>query len=125
MPNIAVGYIYKRLPEAVTTGIYECNSGCKCSVKTCLNRVVQHPLSLRLQVFKTGVRGWGIRCLNDIPLGAFICIYAGRLLTEQVQIIMQNTHIILIYYLSFLSFIFFINITFYFIGRERRRQELR
>ncbi|KAL6259594.1 hypothetical protein P5V15_009511 [Pogonomyrmex californicus] len=83
MPNTAVGYIYKRLPEPVTTGIYECNSGCKCSVKTCLNRVVQHPLRLKLQVFKTGPRGWGIRCLNDIPHGAFICIYAGRLLTEQ------------------------------------------
>ncbi|XP_071636747.1 histone-lysine N-methyltransferase eggless isoform X1 [Temnothorax longispinosus] len=83
MPNTAVGYIYKRLPEPVTTGIYECNSGCKCSVKTCLNRVVQHPLKLKLQVFKTGPRGWGIRCLNDIPHGAFICIYAGRLLTEQ------------------------------------------
>ncbi|EZA49535.1 hypothetical protein DMN91_006300 [Ooceraea biroi] len=83
VPNTAVGYVYKRLPEPVTTGIYECNSGCKCSVKTCLNRVVQHPLGLRLQVFKTGPRGWGIRCLNDIPHGAFICIYAGRLLTEQ------------------------------------------
>lgn len=84
VPDTAVGYVYKRLPEPVTTGIYECNSGCKCSVKTCLNRVVQHPLGLKLQVFKTGPRGWGIRCLNDIPHGAFICIYAGRLLTEQV-----------------------------------------
>ncbi|XP_014205106.1 histone-lysine N-methyltransferase eggless [Copidosoma floridanum] len=83
VPNAAVGYVYKRLPEAVTTGIYECNSRCKCSVKTCLNRVVQHPLNLKLQVFKTAPRGWGIRCLNDIPLGSFICIYAGRLLTEQ------------------------------------------
>ncbi|CAG5104386.1 Similar to egg: Histone-lysine N-methyltransferase eggless (Drosophila melanogaster) [Cotesia congregata] len=83
VPNPAVGYVYKRLPEPVTTGIYECNSRCKCSVKTCLNRVVQHPLSLKLQVFKTAPRGWGIRCLNDIPLGSFICIYAGRLLTEQ------------------------------------------
>ncbi|KAL0130171.1 hypothetical protein PUN28_002046 [Cardiocondyla obscurior] len=83
VPNSAVGYIYKRLPEPVTTGIYECNSGCKCSMQTCLNRVVQHPLRLKLQVFKTGLRGWGIRCLNDIPHGAFICIYAGRLLTEQ------------------------------------------
>ncbi|XP_011866930.1 PREDICTED: histone-lysine N-methyltransferase SETDB1 [Vollenhovia emeryi] len=83
VPNTAVGYVYKRLPEPVTTGIYECNSGCKCSVKTCLNRVVQHPLRLKLQVFKTGPRGWGIRCLNDVPHGAFICIYAGRLLTEQ------------------------------------------
>ncbi|XP_011144404.1 histone-lysine N-methyltransferase eggless isoform X2 [Harpegnathos saltator] len=83
VPDTAVGYVYKRLPEPVTTGIYECNSGCKCSVRTCLNRVVQHPLGLKLQVFKTGPRGWGIRCLNDIPHGAFICIYAGRLLTEQ------------------------------------------
>lgn len=48
-----------------------------------MNRVVQHPLNLKLQVFKTAPRGWGIRCLNDIPLGSFICIYAGRLLTEQ------------------------------------------
>ncbi|XP_046146084.1 histone-lysine N-methyltransferase eggless [Osmia bicornis bicornis] len=83
VPNTSVGYMYKRLPEPVTTGIYECNSGCKCAVKTCLNRVVQHPLTLKLQVFKTAPRGWGIRCLNDIPLGSFICIYAGRLLTEQ------------------------------------------
>ncbi|XP_017890661.1 histone-lysine N-methyltransferase eggless [Ceratina calcarata] len=83
VPNTAVGYVYKRLPEPVTTGIYECNSRCKCAVKTCLNRVVQHPLTLKLQVFKTAPRGWGIRCLNDIPLGSFICIYAGRLLTEQ------------------------------------------
>ncbi|XP_012264079.2 histone-lysine N-methyltransferase SETDB1 [Athalia rosae] len=83
MPDTAVGYVYKRLPEAVATGIYECNSRCKCSVKTCLNRVVQHPLTLKLQVFKTGPRGWGIRCLNDIPHGSFICIYAGTLLTEQ------------------------------------------
>lgn len=28
-------------------------------------------------------RGWGLRCLDDIPAGGFICIYAGQLLTEQ------------------------------------------
>lgn len=77
-----VGYTYRRLLEPVSTGIYECNSRCKCS-QTCLNRVVQNPLQLKLQVFKTTNRGWGIRCLNDIPQGAFICIYAGSLLTEQ------------------------------------------
>lgn len=76
-----VGYNYRRLLEPVSTGIYECNSRCKCS-STCLNRVVQNPLQLKLQVFKTNNRGWGIRCLNDIPQGAFICIYAGYLLTE-------------------------------------------
>lgn len=78
-----VGYTYRRLLEPVSTGIYECNSRCKCS-QTCLNRVVQNPLQLKLQVFKTTNRGWGIRCLNDIPQGAFICIYAGSLLTEQM-----------------------------------------
>lgn len=111
MPNTAVGYIYKRLPEPVTTGIYECNSGCKCSVKTCLNRVVQHPLRLKLQVFKTGPRGWGIRCLNDIPHGAFICIYAGRLLTEQVWTIRTSISIfqplcLFFYYFMLFSFLF-------------------
>ena len=41
-------------------------------------------MNVKLQVFKTGPsKGWGIRCLNDIPLGSFICIYAGELLTEQ------------------------------------------
>lgn len=80
--DTSVGYWYKRLREPVMTGIYECNARCKCA-STCLNRVAQHPLQLRLQVFKTENRGWGIRCLNDVPHGAFICIYAGRLLTEQ------------------------------------------
>lgn len=84
-PNIPaenIGYNYKRLPDAVPTGIYECNSRCKCK-KNCLNRVVQHSLTIKLQVFKTTNRGWGIRCVNDVPKGTFICIYAGHLLTEQ------------------------------------------
>lgn len=48
-----------------------------------MNRVAQHSIQLKLQVFKTGNRGWGLRCLNDVPKGSFICIYAGDLLTEQ------------------------------------------
>lgn len=48
-----------------------------------MNRVAQHLIQLKLQVFKTGNRGWGLRCLNDVPKGSFICIYAGDLLTEQ------------------------------------------
>ncbi|KAF9417064.1 hypothetical protein HW555_005762, partial [Spodoptera exigua] len=78
-PN--VGYVYKRLPEPLPSGIYECNSRCKCK-HTCLNRVAQHPLQLKLQVFKTLNRGWGIRALNDVPKGAFLCVYAGNLLTD-------------------------------------------
>ena len=60
------------------TGIYECNSKCKCS-KTCLNRVVQNPIRMNLQVFKTNNRGWGLRTLTDIPSGTFICLYVGNL----------------------------------------------
>ncbi|XP_063236044.1 histone-lysine N-methyltransferase SETDB1-B isoform X2 [Bacillus rossius redtenbacheri] len=82
MLDQAIGYVWKRLPDTVPTGIYECNSRCKCS-DVCSNRVVQLPLQQKLQVFKTENRGWGIRCINDIPKGAFICIYAGQLLTEQ------------------------------------------
>ncbi|XP_050536343.1 histone-lysine N-methyltransferase SETDB1-like [Daktulosphaira vitifoliae] len=78
-PNI--GYNYRRLPERVLTGIYECNKTCKCS-STCINRVVQNPLSQKLQLFATEKKGWGVRCLNDIPQGSFICIYVGNLLTE-------------------------------------------
>lgn len=48
-----------------------------------MNRVAQHGLEMKLQVFKTGNRGWGLRCLNDVPKGSFICVYAGDLLTEQ------------------------------------------
>lgn len=80
-PIDEVGYEYKRLLEPVPTGIYECNSQCKCK-SNCVNRVVQHPLQLKLQVFKTVNRGWGLRCLNDVPKGSFICCYAGNLLTE-------------------------------------------
>uniref|UniRef100_A0A0K8VPM3 Histone-lysine N-methyltransferase eggless n=2 Tax=Bactrocera latifrons TaxID=174628 RepID=A0A0K8VPM3_BACLA len=76
-----IGYQYKRLYEHVPTGIYECNSRCKCKAN-CLNRVAQQNLAMKLQVFKTSNRGWGLRCINDVPRGSFVCIYAGHLLTE-------------------------------------------
>ena len=28
-------------------------------------------------------RGWGLRCLDDIPAGGFVCVYAGQILSEQ------------------------------------------
>ena len=27
--------------------------------------------------------GWGLRCVNDIPAGGFVCIYAGQLLNDE------------------------------------------
>ena len=77
-----VGYKGRRLPKMVSTGIFECNSKCKCDCR-CLNKVVQNGISVRLQLFKTTQKGWGLRCLDDIPKGAFICTYAGLLMTEE------------------------------------------
>ena len=39
--NFNVGYIGKRVQQKVHTGIFECNSRCKCNHK-CNNRVVQN-----------------------------------------------------------------------------------
>lgn len=58
--------------------IYECNKRCKCCAQMCTNRLVQHGLQVRLQLFKTQNKGWGIRCLDDIAKGSFVCIYAGE-----------------------------------------------
>jgi len=79
--NPNVGYRNRILETKAQSGIYECNSKCKCDHR-CGNRVAQNGLRLRLQVFKTERRGWGLRCLDDIPAGGFICIYAGQLLTD-------------------------------------------
>lgn len=62
----------------LTLRIYECNKRCKCCAKMCTNRLVQHGLQVRLQLFKTQNKGWGIRCLDDVAKGSFVCIYAGE-----------------------------------------------
>ncbi|NXK70357.1 SETB1 methyltransferase, partial [Sylvietta virens] len=76
------GYQHKRLEECLPTGVYECNKRCQCNVNMCTNRLVQHGLQVRLQLFKTQNKGWGIRCLDDIAKGSFVCIYAGKILTD-------------------------------------------
>lgn len=80
-PDEQVSYVWKRLSNVVTTGIYECNVRCKCSSR-CLNKVVQHPIQVKMQLFRTKNRGWGLESCHDIPRGSFICIYAGRLYKE-------------------------------------------
>ncbi|KAK2540034.1 Setdb1 [Columba livia] len=76
------GYQHKRLEECLPTGVYECNKRCQCNINMCTNRLVQHGLQVRLQLFKTQNKGWGIRCLDDIAKGSFVCIYAGKILTD-------------------------------------------
>uniref|UniRef100_H0WRV2 Histone-lysine N-methyltransferase SETDB2 n=1 Tax=Otolemur garnettii TaxID=30611 RepID=H0WRV2_OTOGA len=92
--KVPTGYKYKRLQRQVPTGIYECSMLCKCNRQLCQNRVVQHGPQVRLQVFKTEKKGWGVRCLDDIDRGTFVCIYSGRLLsranTEKSSVIDGN-----------------------------------
>ncbi|KAG5242482.1 hypothetical protein OIU77_029590 [Salix suchowensis] len=57
--------------------IYECGPSCQCP-PTCRNRVSQGGLRVRLEVFKTKDKGWGLRSWDPIRAGAFICVYAGE-----------------------------------------------
>uniref|UniRef100_A0A8D0ES86 Histone-lysine N-methyltransferase SETDB2 n=1 Tax=Strix occidentalis caurina TaxID=311401 RepID=A0A8D0ES86_STROC len=81
------GYSYKRLEGPVPSGIYECSVLCRCNKMMCQNRVVQHGIQVRLQVFNTEKKGWGVRCLDDIDKGTFVCTYSGnrRLLGDAGQ----------------------------------------
>ncbi|XP_068021380.1 LOW QUALITY PROTEIN: histone-lysine N-methyltransferase SETDB2, partial [Melanerpes formicivorus] len=76
------GYSYKRLEGPVPSGIYECSVLCGCDKMMCQNRVVQHGIQVRLQVFNTEKKGWGVRCLDDIDKGTFVCTYSGRLMSK-------------------------------------------
>ena len=64
------------------TLVYECGPSCKCP-SSCHNRVTQHGIKFQLEIFKTKSRGWGVRSLNSIPSGSFICEYLGELLEEK------------------------------------------
>lgn len=59
--------------------VFECNTLCTCS-DSCSNRVVQRGLGLRLEVFSTESKGRGVRTLDTIPPGTFVCEYAGEVI---------------------------------------------
>ncbi|KAJ6430280.1 hypothetical protein OIU84_021642 [Salix udensis] len=70
--------------------VFECGVSCKCP-PTCRNRVAQRGLRNRLEVFRSRETGWGVRSLDLIHAGAFICEYAGVVITrEQAQIFTMN-----------------------------------
>ncbi|KAJ1703412.1 hypothetical protein LUZ63_003191 [Rhynchospora breviuscula] len=56
--------------------IYECGPACGCP-PSCYNRVSQNGIKFPLEVFKTKIRGWGVRSLLSIPSGSFVCEYVG------------------------------------------------
>lgn len=70
--------------------VFECGALCGCG-PSCQNRVTQKGLSKRLEVFRSRETGWGVKTLDFIQAGAFICEYAGVVLTkEQGEIVSMN-----------------------------------
>lgn len=45
--------------------------------------MTQHGIKIPLEIFKTKSKGWGVRSLNFIPSGTFICEYTGELLEDR------------------------------------------
>ncbi|XP_033228830.1 histone-lysine N-methyltransferase EHMT1 [Belonocnema kinseyi] len=62
--------------------LFECNPACDCNKITCNNRVVQHGLTQRFQLFRTKGKGWGLRTLRHIPKGTYVCEYAGEIISD-------------------------------------------
>ncbi|KAM0013610.1 putative [histone H3]-lysine(4) N-trimethyltransferase chromatin remodeling SET family [Helianthus debilis subsp. tardiflorus] len=70
--------------------IFECGPHCRCPA-TCQNRVSQKGLRNRFEVFRSQETGWGVRSLDLIQAGSFICEYTGVVLTrEQAQLFTMN-----------------------------------
>ncbi|KAI9094794.1 hypothetical protein K1719_026600 [Acacia pycnantha] len=70
--------------------IFECGPFCRCPPH-CQNRVTQKGMKVRLEVFRSRETGWGVRSLDVIHAGAFICEYTGVVVTKgQAQILTMN-----------------------------------
>ncbi|KAH8925184.1 SET domain-containing protein [Atractiella rhizophila] len=81
------GFAYTRLgrvDERVSSenaAIWECNEECGCPPE-CVNRVVGRGRTVKLDLFKTHKKGWGVRAAEFIPKGTFIAVYSGELLSN-------------------------------------------
>lgn len=64
--------------------LYECNSQCSCSLDLCTNRLVQLGPRKKLKIVKSTklINQFALTTEQHIPEGAFICEYAGEVLTE-------------------------------------------
>ncbi|KAL3626503.1 Histone-lysine N-methyltransferase member suvh2 [Castilleja foliolosa] len=70
--------------------VFECGPHCRCP-PTCYNRVAQKGMRNRFELFRSRETDWGVRSLDLIPAGSFICEYSGVVLTrEQVQLVTMN-----------------------------------
>ncbi|RWW52204.1 hypothetical protein BHE74_00041397 [Ensete ventricosum] len=72
--------------------IYECGPLCRCA-PSCPNRVSQKGVKHQLEVFRSKETGWGVRSLDLILAGTFICEFSGIVLTQQqTEIFSANGH---------------------------------
>jgi len=84
-PYTLQGHLVKGKPL-----IFECGPFCSCPPH-CRNRLTQKGLKYRLEVFRSLQTSWGVRSLDLIQAGTFICEFAGVVLTrEQAQLIAMN-----------------------------------
>lgn len=63
--------------------IYECSRQCLCPL-SCPRRCVQFGKRYKLQIFRQRYGYWGLRTLDYIPRGAFVCEYTGDLIGENL-----------------------------------------
>ncbi|KAJ9061458.1 hypothetical protein DSO57_1020443 [Entomophthora muscae] len=61
--------------------VYECTSYCGCP-PTCKSKVIQQGRRVKIQVFKTKMKGWGVRAMQSIPKGTFVTEYLGEVITD-------------------------------------------
>lgn len=76
--------------------IYECGTFCRCPM-SCVNRVSQKGVRNRLEVFRSRETGWGVRSLDFIRAGAFVCELSGAVLTKEQSEIVKMSGASLIY----------------------------
>ncbi|XP_027368033.1 histone-lysine N-methyltransferase family member SUVH2-like [Abrus precatorius] len=71
--------------------ISECGPSCPCPLH-CRNRLTQRGLKNRFEVFRSQLNSWGVRSLDLIQAGSFICEYTGVVLNQmQEQILIMNS----------------------------------
>jgi SET domain-containing protein len=65
--------------------IIECNKECRCNPLNCRNRVLQNRSRIQLMVVRTPSKsGWGVRAMEFIPKGAFVCEYLGMVISDPI-----------------------------------------
>ncbi|KAK4392566.1 Histone-lysine N-methyltransferase, H3 lysine-9 specific SUVH1 [Sesamum angolense] len=69
--------------------IHECGLTCACP-PNCRSRMSQAGIKVRLEVFKTKNRGWGLRSWDPIRAGGFICEYAGDIIKASTAVLRES-----------------------------------